>query len=193
MSEKIKFSPNLETDQPNFLVKRSSGDIDVMVPTGQRLKSFGLDADGNEDVQYKHEMRSQQPIAEGSLYYETRRVPEASMLPEAQMKLGEELAGVEPMDDLERRNRIAKNFAGPVLRSEVVMGSEDETGINKDGLITGMPKHLRPEDYVQPEATDGNASRRVPVAMPANPHGALGFPSREEYFKSLGQKPDSHN
>ena len=93
----------------------------------------------------------------------------------------------------EHRGRITKNVAGPVLRSEVVVDSEDETGVNKDGVITGMPKDLQPVDYVKSEATDGNTSRRVPVAMPPDPHGAIGFLNRKDYFKELGRKPDSHN
>jgi len=140
MSEKKHFSPNFETDQPDFLVRRSSGDIDVMVSTGQRLKSTALNPDGSEDVRYKHEMRGQRPVEGTDNFYETRFVPEASMLPEAQMKLGEELVGVAPMDDLERRKRAPQ---GSLLRA---LGARS---IDADGMIQMPIEWRRPESKDQ--------------------------------------------
>lgn len=133
MSEKITFSANLATDQPDFLVKRSSGDIDVMVPTRKRITSIMLNPDGSEDVRYSHEMRGQRPVEGTDHFYETKFVSEASMLPEAQMKLGEQLAGVAPMDDLERRKRAPQ---GSLLRA---LGARS---IDADGMIQ-MPKEWR--------------------------------------------------
>lgn len=132
MSEKITFSPNLTTDQPNFLVKRSSGDIDVMVPTGKRMTSSILNPDGSETVRYKHEMRGQLPVEGTSSFYETKFMPEASLQPDAQEKLAESLAGVAPSAS-ERHER------GATADLQRALGARS---IDTAGMIQ-MPKEWR--------------------------------------------------
>jgi len=81
----------------------------------------------------------------------------------------------------------SRTLAGSALRSEIALPPPAE-----QTLITGIPEHLRSDDYVPPVvASDASVNRFVSVPTPPNPHGALGYPSREDYFKSLGQKPDS--
>lgn len=121
-----------------------------------------------------------------------RRAIEQERLVSFASKLGEATLNVvaQPLS-LSEPEQHPEDWALP--RSEVFTAMEDETGVNEDGLITGMPKHLQPEDYKPAMAINGRSGANVPVTMPPNPHRALGFPNRQDYLKSLGQKPDNHN
>lgn len=78
-------------------------------------------------------------------------------------------------------------------RSEILASIAEGQEKSEPTLIAGIPEHLRPVGYVQPEAVSRDSRRRVPVAMPPNPHSALGFPSRDNYFKSLSEEPKNRN
>lgn len=175
-------SEKLSSVQPNFLVPRKSGVIDVMVPTGRVNEVTRLDSEGRFVETRFVEMRSQTPLEPGSNEYDTKLVAEAAMTPDVQMALGEQLAGVEPMSDHERQERrgyVARGIGEVVLAS--VIDEDEAQSAAGEGLIEvpSWAKVDRADAGVGAIDHGAGRNRRVVVDRVSNPTGVIGHPSNE--------------